>query len=345
MSPTTDAQVQGRYVPRVRATLTALLQCPRCAGELNWQVGAHDGDRLAEAEARCGGCSAVYPVRGGVGLFRIPEERPPDPWGQSRSGLLTYLEQNPEVERALIEDPIDSLAPADQYFRSYVLRLRGRWRESIAARRIADQGVYTEAYRAGSERMIDALLSRARERLGVVIDLASGEGMLASRLARSGLDVVVTDASPSVLASARSRMQADGGEVAGAVALDARRTPFRSGAIKTLTTFAGLGNIGLSSALASELRRIVGGVLLSVELFFDTTDQQHVDAARNAGLPFHGRDEWLSTLTAAGFDVRVAVAEPLQLVPTPTGVLIAGAVIDGLPATATRGEWALLEAR
>jgi len=42
-------------------------------------------------------------------------------WEQMDSWLTRHLQENPEIERRLMESPLESLDPADQFFRASVL--------------------------------------------------------------------------------------------------------------------------------------------------------------------------------------------------------------------------------
>ena len=39
-----------------------ILECPVCHQHLEWEITAESNDQIEQAEARCSGCSAVYPV-------------------------------------------------------------------------------------------------------------------------------------------------------------------------------------------------------------------------------------------------------------------------------------------
>jgi hypothetical protein len=129
------------------------------------------------------------------------------------------------------------------------------------------------------------------------------------------------------------------------LACDARRLPFRDGAISMLTTNLGLPNIAQSDLVLRELRRAVGGTFLAISYFYpedDSANQAAVEAA--PGGPLLYRRTALEMLEAAGWQV-----EPLSVCtgaaqPTPPGVLLEGATIDGLPVAGTMLEWCVLVA-
>jgi uncharacterized protein YbaR (Trm112 family) len=112
--------------------LIEMLECPACHSELDWTLTERSQDRIQAAEARCSVCAASYPVRDGIGLFLLPELPRTDLWEQVDSHLTQYLHEHPDVERQLMEAPLDTLAPADQFFRAMVLDERGNYAEAEA---------------------------------------------------------------------------------------------------------------------------------------------------------------------------------------------------------------------
>jgi ubiquinone/menaquinone biosynthesis C-methylase UbiE len=164
-----------------------------------------------------------------------------------------------------------------------------------------------------------------------------------------GLDrtIVATDISPRVLLRTGRALEEVGlGGRVSLVACDARRTPFRDGAVPTLTTYVGLGNVAEPRALLAELRRIVSGCFLAVTTFYPPDDGENAAAIRDLGLErLLYRDALLSELEAAGWvpDVVSACRAPAK--PTPAGVVVEGVGVDALPVADAELEWALVEAR
>jgi uncharacterized protein YbaR (Trm112 family) len=299
------------------------LQCPACAGSLVWRA---DG-------ASCADCGTGYPFVSGVPTFLTPEAAS-DIWAAAESGLVRALREDPELERALLGPPVEQLAPADRMFRSFVLEERGDYPGARAAAASAWPELYTPEMLECRERAFDSLLQRLD---GPVVDLASGRCQLAERM---DVPVVATDVSPHVLARARER-----GVASEVLAFDARRTPFRDGAVETMTTFLGLANVEQPDELLSELRRAVGGRLLAIHQLYPEGDA-NADAIQAAGMERIGyREPFLEELTSAGWQAEIVLECGARAVPTPAGVVLEGARIDGLPVAPTEVDWLVIEAR
>jgi hypothetical protein len=157
---------------------------------------------------------------------------------------------------------------------------------------------------------------------------------------------VATDVSPTVLARTRSRLAALGAtDRISYLACDARRTPFADGAVAALTSFLGLANVQHPGPLLAELRRVSRGPLLAITHFYPPDDDVNADAIRTLALErLLYRDSLLEELADAGWRADIRHGEVADATPTPPGVLLEGARIDGLPAAPTALEWCLVYA-
>lgn len=324
-----------------------MLCCPHCRGALDWRVDARQGERVLEGEARCAACGATYPVREGIGLFLTPDLPRDDLWEQVESGLNTYLRANPEVERRLMDGPAGDLAPADQFFRALVLEERGDFDAARALAEVAQQGLYTPEYRACHEWQQRYVVERLAGQARPVVDLASGRGALVEAMARQlTLPIIASDFSPRVLRRDRRWLEHAGlYDRVSLLAFDARRTPFKDGAVAVMTSNLGLPNVEQPEMLLTELRRVVAGTLLAVSHFIPVGDAANLAAAREAGYATMAvRAEALAACAAAGWQAEVANQCVGRALPTPRGVVMADMGIDGFPVAETALEWGVLVA-
>ena len=327
--------------------LFEMLECPSCHGELAWTVTERREDRVETAEAYCEACATTYPIREGIGLFLTPDLPRDDLWEQVDSQLIQYLREQPDVERKLMDVPLETLAPADQFFRALVLEERGEYTEAKAVEELANARLYTSEYLACWDSQYNYVLERLSASDGPIVDLASGRCYLVEKLARRlDRDIVATDFSPRVLRRDRRWLEFLGlYDQVSLLAFDARRTPFKDGVVKTLTTNLGLPNIEEPGNLLQELRRIVAGTFLAVSHFYPQDDEANVAAIRKAGLStLLFRPSALECFAKAGWQVEVANVCAAKARPTPTGVVLEGAGIDAFPVAETVLEWCVLVA-
>ena len=327
--------------------LIEMLECPACHGQLDWIVAEQIEDRIEAAEAHCQACNAIYPVREGIGLFLRPEVQRNDLWEQVDSGLIQYLREHPEVERQLMDVPADSLAPADQFFRALVLEERGDYVEAQRLEELANKGLYTPQYINCRNSQLDYVVQWLSRTEGSIVDLASGRGYLVERLVRElKRPIVATDFSPRVLRRDRKWLKSfDLDERVSLLAFDARCTPFKDGAVATLTTNLGLPNIEEPGNLLRELRRIVNGTFLAISHFFPEEDEVNATAIHEAHLDaLLYRRTALQHYADARWNVRVENARVGEASPTPPGVVLESVRIDGLPVADTDLEWCVLAA-
>jgi uncharacterized protein YbaR (Trm112 family) len=326
--------------------LVDLLECPSCHGALDWQIEAATGDEILEAVARCTRCRAPYDVRDGIAAL-VTGPGAADLWAETESGLARYLAAHRDVERALLGSDLRALAPADRFFRAYVLEERGHLEGARVAEEAALETMYPREQRECHARAVAYVVAAARDAAGTVVDVASGRGRLVEAIARERTTLVVaTDVSPVALRRAR-HMLGFLGVAAGVsfLAFDARRTPFRDRSVAMLTSNVGLQNVQQPGSLLVELRRIAEGRLLAVSQLFQPDDAANRAAAEEGGfaeLAF--RDTAVAAFGTAGWHVAVASSCLAPARPTPDGELIAGARIDGFPVAATTAEWCVLDA-
>jgi uncharacterized protein YbaR (Trm112 family) len=332
----------------MRSYVVDLLQCPQCLGALTWDITARSGDRIEEATAMCATCHASYPVREGIGLFLTPDLPRNDLWEQAEGGLTAHLRQSPDVERRLMNVPLEALGPADLFFRAMALEDRGEYAEAKAAAKLAHPQLYTAEYRACFQSQRAYVLEQMRGSATPIVDLASGRGDLVELFARQlTCPIIASDFSPRILRRDRRWLEYWGlYDRVTLLAFDARKTPFKDGAITRMTTNLGLPNVDEPGRLLPELRRIVGGTLLAISYFFPEDDAANAAAIRKAGSgAMLFKRQALAAFRSAGWSVELANACSGRARPTPRGVVIEDAAIDGLPVAETVLEWGTLVAR
>jgi uncharacterized protein YbaR (Trm112 family) len=322
------------------------LRCCACGGELRWRVEER-GLEIESADARCVACGAAYQVRDGIGAFLAPELQREDLWAQTDSHLVVLAREQPELRTRLVESALAELNPADRMLRALLLESEGDYAGAAEAESQAILGMYTPDYDRCRLSQLRFVVDQLRQATDPVIDLASGRGTLAFELARElDVPVVMTDFSPGVLRHDRERLRTEGLEDrVSLLALDARRTPFRAGAVRHLTTYLGLPNIGEAATVLRELRRIVSGRLLAVSHFYPPEDEAHAKAIADLGLgsTLYEKptlDEFADTGWYAILDNRMVGAAA----PTPASEVIDGLHIDGLPIVETKLTWGVLRA-
>lgn len=331
----------------MQAVLMEMLVCPVCHEELAWMITAQEGNRIITGEAKCKGCAAAYPVRDDIALFLTPDLPRNDLWEQVDRGLVRYLQAHPDLEQQLLTSPIDSLAPADRLFRAFLLEEQGQFTEAKAAEQLAFAGLYTDTYRHCWQSQIEYVLAELADGIGPVVDLACGRGYLVEQMARRlNRPLIATDFSPRVLQRNRQQLRQFGlYEQVSLLAFDARRTPFRDGAVTTMTTNLGLPNIEEPGHLIRELCRVVSGQFLAVSFFFPEADEANGAVIRAAGLEtVLYRQRLEAVFAAADWPLTVENVCTGLAQPTPSGVILFDIRPDGLPVTETMLEWGVLRA-
>ena len=325
-------------------SLMDMLECPICHNPFDWQIVVANNSQIERAEARCSGCNAIYPVMDGIGVFLTPDLPRDDMWEQVDSHLALLLKENPDLERKLMDASLETLSSTDQLLRKMVLEERGKFDESQRINTL--NRLYAPDYMRCWDNQVEYVLENLGEFRGPVVDLASGRGYLAEKIAgRLRHPVVVTDFSLRVLRRNQSYFRFLGlDNLASFVAFDARKTPFKNGAVEIMTTNVGFPNITDPMNLTDELKRIVNGTLLAISHFYPAEDETNGKAIVEAGLEmFLYKETTLRCFLESGWRAEFENACASNAFPTPASDIF-DIRPDGFPIAPTVLEWCTLRA-
>jgi uncharacterized protein YbaR (Trm112 family)/ubiquinone/menaquinone biosynthesis C-methylase UbiE len=328
--------------------LTRLLVCPNCHSSLEWTVLRRSTSEILEGSARCDRCGVDFPIRHGIPALMVGGRSPTDLWEEAGTGIHSFVQNEPERARALLEAADDHLNPSDLWLRGLVLEARQEYGRADPLMDYAWERLYTTETREASQSQMDYVCARVKRRRGPVVDLATGRGYLLERLLRSTRrHILATDLSPRVLRRDLDRLRTLGrGSRVDALAFDAIRTPFADGSLTTLTTNLGWMNVAHPASLLEELRRIVSGEVLGITAFYPEEAGRNSETIHRLGLELlYYRETALSAFERAGFSVVIANARKARAVPTPESRFLAGFQPDLLPIEETELEWCTVVAR
>ena len=314
--------------------LVKMLECPKCHGKLDWDITEQSKEHIELADASCKKCSSTYPIRDGIGVFLTTDLKQNDLWEQVDSRLDQLLKQYPEIEKRLMDAPLDTLGAVDQHFRGDVHLNRGEREAATTAYSIARKGLYSADTIKCWDNQMDYVINEVSQSKGPIVDLASGACGLVRRMLKAlPNSIVVTDFSPTVLVRNRKWLMEQGlYDRVSLLAIDARQTPFATDSISFLTTLLGLNNIQNPGNLLEELSRIVNGKLLAVSNFYPEDDKENGAMIEAGGLAeTHYRARLLEHFQNAGWAVEVKNSRSIKTIPAPPGVVLEGARVDGLP--------------
>lgn len=244
-----------------------------------------------------------------------------------------------------MDAPLNTLNSADQFFRAQILEERGEFAQAKAIANLAYSKLYTPEYLKCNDAEINYLIAQLSIFDDPIIDIASGRGDLAELLLRKlKQPIIFTDFSPQILRRNRRWLDFFGlYDRVSLLAFDARRSPFKDGVIKVMTTNLGLINIEEPENLLIELRRIVSGKFFAISHFYQEDDEVNAEAIKKVGLDqFLFRKPALNSFCKAGWQVKMENMMIGKACPTPKGEVMEGAGIDAFPVTETKLEWGVL---
>ena len=161
-----------------------MLECPVCHGTLQWNVLDEEGDRIEEGIAKCKECSASYSVNEGIGVFLPPDDKRNDLWEKVDSQLMLYLKEHPDQKRMLMDVPVETIEPADQFYRALILEEMGAYKEARELEKLSEVGIYSAEYLKCWQSQMEYVTAMVAEMEGPIVDLASGRGYLVEKMAQ-----------------------------------------------------------------------------------------------------------------------------------------------------------------
>ncbi len=325
-----------------------MLECPICHQELDWEIKEENQERIIEAKATCPRCGIFFPVIDEIGYFLTDEIQRKDLWEESGNHLDNQIKKYPELEDKLMNSPLESISPADQFIRAMVLEERKEFKNAKHVFSVAWEGLYTPEYSECWDNQIKYVIDAVKDMTSPIVDLASGRGYLVERLAKSTENqIIATDFSPRVLKRNKAMWkETDFYDQISLLAFDARMTPFKSGSVNIMTANLGLPNIVYANDVTKELRRIVSGELMSIMYFYPVDDFENIEALKKAKLEeFSLRSSTIDIFNNQNWKTEIKNEYKGLAKPTPDGKIMNGVKIDGFPIADTVLEWCTLVAK
>ncbi|HET6444093.1 MAG TPA: Trm112 family protein [candidate division Zixibacteria bacterium] len=326
--------------------LIDLLCCPICHGDLSWTITARKGSQIEEGTSSCVECGAEYPIRQGIAVYLTASDNPEDLWQDVESNLMSAIKENPDLNKALMNSSIESLNPADQFFRAMALEELGDFEGAESAEKIAHKGLYTREFLDCWKAQVEYLIGKLERENGPIIDIASGRCYLVKEMVQGlAAPIVASDFSLQVMKRNRQWLEFHGlTERVSLLVFDARQSPFKTRSIQCMTTNLGLPNMRGATSVYNELRRVVSGRFLGISNFYLEQDA-NAETIASYGLAELLYEKQLEVgLSEAGFRIDIENRCRGEAKPTPVGEVLKDAQIDGLPVADTDIDWCVIQA-
>lgn len=323
------------------------LICPKCHGNLEWNIQEETEERIVNASIVCTECESKYEVRDEIAVFLTSDLSRNDLWETGESGLEKLFRENPDIYEKLFNMPEDKLNGADYWFKASYYEMKGNYDLSTAMFDKAFNKVYTQDYINGWESQQEYVIKNVDETDKTVVDIASGKGYLVEKILKATNNyVIATDFSPTILKRDKEYFKFKGVyDRVSLIAFDARRTPFKDNSIEVMTSNMGIQNIENPGEVIKEMYRINGGTFMSVMQFIDENDKTHMELfEKYASTAYATKRNATEVFEGEGFKVLVENCFMADIKPTPVGEIIEGAGIDGFPVQDTKVEYAVIVA-
>lgn len=325
-----------------------LIICPKCHGNLQWNIEEETEKRVINANIVCSECKSEYEVRDEIAVFLTPDLVRNDLWEKSESGIEKYFRENPAIYEKLFSTPEDKLNGADYWIKAFYYEMKGKYSLSSEMFQKCASKIYTQDYINGWESQQEYVVKNVQNINKTVVDIASGKGYLVEKLLNETDNyVLATDFSPTILKRDKEYFEDKGiYDRVSLIAFDARRTPFKDNSIEVMTSNIGIQNIENPGDVIKEMNRINSGVFLSIMKFIDEDDKANMEFMKKYGFDAYAtRERTTKIFEEAGFKVSVDNSFMADIKPTPEGEILEGQGIDGFPVSDTKAEFAVVVGR
>ncbi|SHK54744.1 Methyltransferase domain-containing protein [Hathewaya proteolytica DSM 3090] len=323
-----------------------MLQCPKCHGQLQWNICEESESRIINAEVTCSQCGAKYEVKDEIGIFLTPDLQRNDYWEQGKGGLHEYLDSEPLKKEEFLSTDEDKLSPGDYWGKLFYIEEEKNYKKAHEMYRMALKKIYTTELMEAWDSQQTYVLKQLKGTTAPIVDIASGRAYFAELLLKNlPNEIMATDFSPTVLMRDKQYFQVNGMyDKLSLVAFDARRTPFKDNSVEYMTSNVGISNIENAGDVVKELHRICGKMFMPIMIFFKEQDTVHIDFMKKAGMESLATEKnALSYFSSQPWNCSVENSIDAHVKPTPTGVILDVLKIDGLPLEDTVDEYCVLK--
>ena len=314
--------------------LKEMLICPKCHGELLWEITDENDVHIIEAKIKCQSCNKIYAIKNSVGCFVEYTKSSDDGWLNTENWLNNLLAENPGIREKLMTTDIEEMNAADIMVRGIICRKEGNIAEATRLSEISMKKRYKEEQTKAIFGQLDYVVNSLKDEKSIILDVASGQGGIVQKLLENtNVCIISSDISFHVMEKAKNLAEEKGyGDRVSYIAFDLNKTPFRDKSIKIMTSLFGLQNIVSPVRIFEEIRRICDGKLFSACIFCCDENSKNVKLLEEDGsAEMWLKNKYIDEFDKIGFTSVVENSIITLHEPTPVGVIAKGVTIDGFP--------------
>lgn len=327
--------------------LINVLCCPQCGGDLLWKVMKEIDDDVVEGEAICSACKTVYSVNDSIAYFMESKYLDERIW--KRCDRANYKKMSSYEEREILNKKMYDLTNEEVLLRIAITEKSQKSDSSEIA------NLYEMFFdRCGMKKTLDyifylmnALVLKIKEdNPRVVLDFASGRGLLASELAHN-IDkslLIFSDINPLIIKKCRENIIiADKQNNISYFVFDMKKSPFKSGMVDCITTLFGMQNIPRTGNLLSEIYRICQKKYYAISsLCSDEKDRNYEYLRENGMLDVWIKDKMINEFYKVGFKRHTSLLSYSEIVQPPAKEIVeSGYAVTKFPCETCKIEYSL----
>lgn len=297
--------------------IICIMICPKCRGELIWDITKRVGNRVEEAKIRCASCKEEYNVHDGIGEFikECNESKGVDNFLDNRSSLLNISE---ETKKALLEASLNSLNASDLSFYADLMRERGKVKTAAKVKILERNKKFSKEYYNIIEKQFENVSNLIKDD-GYILDIATGRGsFLKHLLEKHDNHIVGSDISLTGLSDLKKELIAMGKyDRVSLFAFNGKAIPFRDNSFNIATSFYGIGHITNVELFIREVTRIIQNKFLSIENLYFEDGSENTRRIYELGWEDKFENKLVPNIEKLGLDVNIENPHIVKINPTP----------------------------
>ena len=252
--------------------LLQLLQCPLCHGGLAWSVNKKNGENIISGKAECDICNSVYRIEEGIAYFLEPKYADLRIW--QRCDRVNYKKLTKSEENSILNKNITELTSEEILLKIAILENGISSYDDNQITELYEMYLLNQKMEISSQyifTLMDELIKQIQEkRFNIILDFATGRGLLAEALARNITDslLIFSDINPIILQRCKQYIDnTNYNKNISYIAFDMKKSPIANNAADIVTTLLGMQNIPHTGNLLQEIFRVCRKEYYSISSF------------------------------------------------------------------------------
>lgn len=292
--------------------------CPRCHGNLQWNIIERNEDRIVNATVSCDACSAKFSVEDEIGNFVLPDDQgflEEDNFKKQRDTLLN-------MEKSVIEELKNAkkseLNASDLSYLADIYREQNKVDGLLKLKMFERVKKYSREYNNAIQSQYEFFIQQIPDKDCLILDVATGRGsLLKYMLSKTDNRFVATDISRVALNDLKKELKKQGNyDRVNLIAFNTKKVPFKNESVSVTTSLYAMGHVKSIQEFMSETMRVAKYKFVSIENLYKNDGSKNCEVM----IQNHWEDHFEENLKliAADLNYNVQLLNEKEVIMNPT---------------------------